>query len=466
MFLKIFLFLTLFMKSIAISSEFDDAEKYFYHEDYRSVSTQSTSILPTTQDKTLENVVVKVGQQAILPCFINNLGSHKVIWVKDGDILALGATKINSDTRLNIQHRYLSEWHLVIDNVVTDDEGEYICKTNGNFFKVINLQVLMPPTMDDFRSTPPGSQNIKEGSTLKLKCYADAKPEPLIKWYRWKKYKNFQSEKEELDVKENEIVISSIKRNDHNLYECIAKNSVPPATSRIFSLEIQFLPIVDLEIRKTFQFLNKKFSLECKIEANPIERLYWTKNGIIYDAQLNENKEINRHSERSISYESSHLRVDKYDISNENEFHKTLLILTVMNAKKHDFGEYQCCSVNQYGQICSNIMVQEIYSEATTDRHVLTKIQTSTTLSKLKSDFHLTESSGKRIISSQEDENKQNENTINLNNSSDSKDKRRHYLIKSKQFLHLESNSFNSTTKRTLNYIMSLIWILFFKNIF
>ena len=66
----------------------------------------------------------------------------QVIWVKNGDILALGSNKINSDPRLNVQHRYVSEWHLIIDNVVTDDEGEYICKTNGNFFKTINLQVL------------------------------------------------------------------------------------------------------------------------------------------------------------------------------------------------------------------------------------------------------------------------------------------------------------------------------------
>jgi hypothetical protein len=55
--------------------------------------------------------------------------------------LALGSNKINSDPRLNVQHRYVSEWHLIIDNVVTDDEGEYICKTNGNFLKTINLQV-------------------------------------------------------------------------------------------------------------------------------------------------------------------------------------------------------------------------------------------------------------------------------------------------------------------------------------
>ena len=67
---------------------------------------------------------------------------NQVIWTKSGDILTLGNTKINSDTRLNIQHRYVSEWHLTIDNVVTDDEGEYVCKTNGNFYKLVNLQVL------------------------------------------------------------------------------------------------------------------------------------------------------------------------------------------------------------------------------------------------------------------------------------------------------------------------------------
>ncbi len=83
-----------------------------------------------------------MGQQATLPCFASNIGFHKVIWSKNGDILTLGTTKINSDQRLLIQHRYVSEWHLVIDNVVTDDEGEYICKTNGNFYKTINLQIL------------------------------------------------------------------------------------------------------------------------------------------------------------------------------------------------------------------------------------------------------------------------------------------------------------------------------------
>lgn len=190
--------------------------------------------------------------------------------------MALGNTKINSDTRLNVQHRYVSEWHLIIENVVTDDEGEYICKTTGNFYKTINLQVLskcvnktdkniipeivstlylfykkfslsylfsistkVPPTIDDINSTPAGTIVVKEDSSVTLKCYAEGKPEPIVKWYRWKKYKHLVSEKEELNYVGNEVVIDSIKRNDANIYECIAKNSVPPATSRIFNIEVQ-----------------------------------------------------------------------------------------------------------------------------------------------------------------------------------------------------------------------------------
>lgn len=124
---------------------------------------------------------------------INN--KKKVIWTKSGDILTLGNVKINTDSRLNVQHRYVSEWNLIIDNVVTDDEGEYYCKTNGNYFKIVNLQVLVPSSIDDLRSTPAGVITLKEGSSLSLKCFADGKPIPQVKWYRWKKYKNSISDK-------------------------------------------------------------------------------------------------------------------------------------------------------------------------------------------------------------------------------------------------------------------------------
>jgi len=185
------------------------------------------------------------------------------------------------------------------------------------------------------------------------------------------------SDKEELDFVGNELVITAIKRTDANMYECIARNSVPPATSRIFNIEVHFLPTVELEVRKTFQFLHRKFSLECKITSNPLDKVYWYKNGMVYspdehtfthnsnDAQQQQQQVVLRDD----SSRNGNVRVNKYDISNINEYYKLMLTLTVHNAFKEDFGEYQCCAVNVYGQICSNIFVQELKHAKEQEHH-------------------------------------------------------------------------------------------------
>ncbi len=41
-------------------------------------AAEATSTSPMLLDKSTENITIKVGQQAVLPCFISNLGSSKV----------------------------------------------------------------------------------------------------------------------------------------------------------------------------------------------------------------------------------------------------------------------------------------------------------------------------------------------------------------------------------------------------
>ena len=41
-------------------------------------ASEEESVTPQPLDKSTENITIKVGQQAVLPCFINNLGSSKV----------------------------------------------------------------------------------------------------------------------------------------------------------------------------------------------------------------------------------------------------------------------------------------------------------------------------------------------------------------------------------------------------
>jgi hypothetical protein len=82
---------------------------------------------------------------------------------------------------------------------------------------------------------------------------------------------------------------------------------------------------VELDVRKTFQFLNKKFSLECKIDSHPIDKAYWLKDGVIYDG----GKHKALHGD-SAPGANDNLRVEQYDLSNMNDQFKILLTLNVL----------------------------------------------------------------------------------------------------------------------------------------
>jgi hypothetical protein len=140
----------------------------------------------------------------------------------------------------------------------------------------------VPPTMDDSSSVPAGTINLAEGSNLNLKCHAEGNPTPEVKWYRWKRLANgVESAKEELPSAGDELSVVGIDRQAANTYECIARNSVPPATSRLFSVHVHFLPAVSLTVHSQQQLLlHRQFSLSCQINANPLERVLWFKDGL------------------------------------------------------------------------------------------------------------------------------------------------------------------------------------------
>lgn len=133
------------------------------------------AVLPTF-DRTNENVTVIIGSAAVLPCFISNLGDHKVsdflivkeyiflnlntllfnsyfyntkkkvAWIKMDytDVLTIGDNKVTNDDRIKIVHGYVTDWSLSIQPVSEEDSGEYICQINTEpqMTMKINLQVL------------------------------------------------------------------------------------------------------------------------------------------------------------------------------------------------------------------------------------------------------------------------------------------------------------------------------------
>ena len=232
-------------------------------------------------------------------------------------------------------------------------------------------------------------------------------------------------------------------------------------------------------MRKTFQFLHKKFSLECKISSNPVERVYWYKDGVALSNHAHHHQHHDKLEQTQFVTENNNIRVDRYDVSNINDYYKILLTLTVLSAAKEDFGEYQCCAINSYGQICSNIFVQEIKSDQKLNKHHTTNsiaTSSSSLISKLaspsnkdtpniiNSDEGVFEEAADAKSEYSEDEEAESSSGSNaISNSLDSKDKRRHYLLKSKQFLHLESQAASSSTSTHLSSVCLIAFSLLLK---
>ncbi len=143
-----------------------------------------------------------------------------------------------------------------IQPITEDDEGEYICQVNTEpqIITKINLQVLLPPKIIEEKSTIM-PEPVLVGQTLKLYCHAEGMPEPQVSWY-FRHLSNSpdlthkrshhtrmrhlrQSERDQIFQEGSTLVIKNISTQYSGIFECIANNSVPPAASRKFRVNVE-----------------------------------------------------------------------------------------------------------------------------------------------------------------------------------------------------------------------------------
>ena len=104
----------------------------------------------------------------------------------------------------------------------------------------------MPPTLDESSSAPAGTISVREGAPLTLRCEAEGAPRPHVRWQRWRRGGAAPIEREQLAAAGSELALAGVARGQPDTYECVASNGVPPAASRLFSLELHFLPALKL----------------------------------------------------------------------------------------------------------------------------------------------------------------------------------------------------------------------------
>ncbi|XP_067128001.1 irregular chiasm C-roughest protein-like [Centruroides vittatus] len=130
----------------------------------------------------------------------------------------------------------------------------------------INLQILYLPEIR-LEGTP--INDIVEGSSVSLKCIADANPEASIIWLK--------SGNSEIYEIKDQIEFNSISRADSADYTCSAKNEIGESEKLTVKIDVKYKPKI-LQVTpgpETTVALYNATCLECHAEGNPPPRYIW-----------------------------------------------------------------------------------------------------------------------------------------------------------------------------------------------
>ncbi|XP_056022154.1 protein CEPU-1-like [Ostrea edulis] len=313
------------------------------------------------------NITVVVGKTAILPCSVEFLGEHKVVWTDEfSTLLTFDINRIIDDDRIGIDRPYNKDWNLIIHDVRVKDRGRYICQINTHPIKTkpVELNVLVPPQI--LNENDDGSRReilSKEGETVNVICNVSGIPPPSVKWYRRPLEDTLGSKKErivsELDRPKDRqrepciytvhdepgigmegeiLVIHNVSRYCDGIYQCVASNDVPPAVEMETAVFVEFQPEVNLINKRISQEKGKETILLCEITAFPQALSYW-----MY------------HGQEVVSSERF-----KVDIYPEGKAHTITLSLRITNISEIDFGEYECFASNKLGRDRESMVLNEL----------------------------------------------------------------------------------------------------------
>lgn len=276
------------------------------------------------------NITVVVGKTAILPCSVEFLGDHKVVWTDEfSTLLTFDNKRIIDDDRIGIDRPYTRDWNLIIHDVKVKDRGRYICQINTQPIKTkpVDLNVLVPPQILNDEG---GGREIiaKEGETVNVVCNVSGDPAPSVKWYRRPLTDTEGKERERIGMEGEILVIHNVSRFCDGVYQCVASNDVPPAVEMETKVIVEFQPEVTLVNTRISQEKGKMTMLMCYVTAFPQALSYWMYRG--HEVPTSE-------------------RI-KVEIYSENKPHTIVLSLRVLNISEADYGEYECVASNKLGR--------------------------------------------------------------------------------------------------------------------
>ncbi|XP_028823701.1 hemicentin-1 isoform X1 [Denticeps clupeoides] len=216
-------------------------------------------------------VSVMLGNFVSLSCEATGFPPPALSWMKDGrPVLSTGNTLILPGGRT-----------LQVQRVKTSDGGKYSCvaiNPAGETQRLIQLSVLVPPSIRDSVGDSPVLVGVRVGSSASLECETNAVPPPTIMWY-----KNGRpvTETTNLRVLANgqRLELRGAEVSDTGQYICKATN-IAGQVDKNFHLNIYVPPSVDgAEVERLFEVVSNPVTFTCDASGIPPPAITWLKDG-------------------------------------------------------------------------------------------------------------------------------------------------------------------------------------------
>ncbi|WAQ98835.1 LSAMP-like protein [Mya arenaria] len=195
------------------------------------------------------NVTVQESDVAILPCSVDYLGDHKVVWTDQwSTLLTLDDRRIIDDPRISIERPYTRDWNLHIRKVTYNDRGQYTCQINTN---------------------PVKTKTVMLNVLVTLVCNVTGVPTPEVTWYKLPN-EGLHSSKERLDLEPGlftniDSCAYTLQQTDYILPDSSdARNIIGYGF-----LELDVPPEVNLPTKRIGQYAGRETILDCEITAYP-----------------------------------------------------------------------------------------------------------------------------------------------------------------------------------------------------
>ncbi|PIO27622.1 hypothetical protein AB205_0091120 [Aquarana catesbeiana] len=233
-----------------------------------------------------------------------------------------------SKTRRGNRMEVFPNGTLFISNVGIQDRGQYLCVATNQYGSdrlLVTLSVITyPPRILQGKSR---EITVHSGSSINLKCQAEARPFPTITWIL--SNETIASEKSAHNHKvfvqtDGTLIIKEVSIYDRGIYKCLATNI---AGSDTFTVRIQVIaapPVILEDKRQTVLALSgENVKLHCSAKGNPQPSVHW------------------------VAFDGTKVKPLQY--VNAKLFLFSNGTLYIRNAEPRDNGNYECIATSSTG---------------------------------------------------------------------------------------------------------------------